>query len=237
MIHVFCSRGSDGARDLVEAIRLRGTLARRRRKGKAFLIADEDLVVCWGETFRKVAGVHARVLNSNPVFSKWEELAILRDKEVRTVPFALTKQGQDWLPRRSNHQGGSDLLHPGHADYYVQKVNVAREFRVHILDGKSIRVGMKVHRENFPNPHPWIRAYDAGWKLSYGDDCQNAIPRGVRDLAKKAVAALELDFGAVDIGVGTGGPWVFEVNKAPGLEGRTVEVYADQFVKLHGAQG
>jgi hypothetical protein len=235
MIHVFCSRGSEGARDLIEAIRLKGTIARRRRKGKPFLVSDEDLIVCWGETFKKLPN-HARVLNGSPVFSKYEELAILRDKGVRTPEFSLKKQKSDWLARRTNHQGGSDLLHPSSVgQYYVQKVPTTKEFRVHVFKGMVIRLGMKVPRENFPNPHPWIRAYDAGWKLSYGNDCQENVPSGVRSIAKKAVEALELDFGAVDVGAGPGGPWVFEVNKAPGLEGRTVEVYAEKLIALHGA--
>lgn len=234
MIHVYCSRGSEGARDLVTEIKSRGTLARRRRKGKNFVVAPEDLIVCWGEGLKPFPN-HATILNAHPIYSKWEELAMLREKGVPTPPFSLKKQGADWLPRRANHQGGSDLLHPGKGDYYVQKIQIAKEFRVHIIRGASVRLGLKVHREGFPNPHPWIRAYDAGWMLSYAQDAQDACPKGVRTEAKRAVEALGLDFGAVDIGVGPGLKpkiYVFEVNKAPGLEGRTLEVYASKLIAL-----
>lgn len=238
MIHVYCSRGSEGARDLVKELLRIGVPARRRRKGQKYKVGPKDLVVCWGEGSKTFSGV-PRVLNSNPIYSKWEELAVLREKGVLTPPFALKKQGTDWLPRRANHQGGSDLLHPGEGDYFVQKLEILKEFRVHIINGKSVRLGLKIHREGFKKPHPWIRAYDAGWMLSYGQDAQDACPKGVRTVAREAVAALGLDFGAVDVGVEAGARpkiYVFEVNKAPGLEGRTVEVYATQFRDMVPAQ-
>lgn len=240
MIHIICKRGSDGARDLLKAILALGGKARRERKVPFRTINDgkKAFVIPWGEAYKGPGGVGKVVLNPRMVFNKWEELALLRDGGVKTPPFALRKQGEGWLPRRVNHQGGSDLLHPGHGDYFVQKVPVTSEFRVHIVKGQVIRVGKKKLRPGWVQDgppgrkaHPWIRSWDAGWRLVY-DFPHDSIPPGVRAAAKKSLEALGLDFGAVDVGVGTGGPWVFEVNKAPGLEPKSAAVYAKKFLEL-----
>lgn len=179
----------------------------------------------------------ARVLNNTPVVGKWEELALLREKGVVTPEFSLQSRGEGWHPRRNNHMGGHDFLTPPtRGDYYVRKVEVRSEFRVHILNGVSIRAGIKIHREGFLNPHPWVRSYDAGWRLEYGTACQEALRQAGRDLAKAAVEALGLDFGAVDLARKQDGTWcVFEVNRRPGLEGNTTRVFAEKLREIHDA--
>lgn len=233
MIHIFCPRGSEGARDLVKALNeLKKGIARRLRgpRDMGRYVKNGDFLVPWGVNVPNRQG--CTILNRHPIFNKWEELAALRDKGVKTIPFSLTKRGATWVPRRSNHQGGSDLLHPGHADYWVEKVNATTEFRVHVLKDQVIRVGMKSPRPGM-KAHAWIRSWDAGWRLIYDFD-RKRVSEGVRTLAKAAVAALGLDFGAVDVGSGPGGPWVFEVNKAPGLEPASAKVYAAKLAALAG---
>ena len=133
-----------------------------------------------------------------------------------------------WLPRLNNHMGGIDLLNPPqNPDYFVKREHLVREFRVHSFAGKSIRAGLKVHREHFANPHPWIRSLEAGWRLSYGGET-SPIRQKHRDVAHAAVGALGLAFGAVDLGEREDGSIiVLEVNRAAGLEGGTVEAYAN----------
>jgi glutathione synthase/RimK-type ligase-like ATP-grasp enzyme len=73
----------------------------------------------------------------------------------------------------------------------------------------------------YESPHPLIRSWDNGWKISY-----TGVTQDVRDIAHSAVAALELDFGAVDIGrTRSGDVIVLEVNRAPGVEGSTLDAY------------
>lgn len=136
---------------------------------------------------------------------------------------AFRRPAEEWLPRRFNHIGGHDLLHPGTGDYWVKKLNIKREFRLHIFGGKSIRAGVKVLREGV-TPHEWIRSFDAGWRIKY-DGFSSTKP--MRALAAKAVEALGLDFGAVDLAeLADGKLIVLEVNRAPGVEGGTTETYA-----------
>lgn len=138
----------------------------------------------------------------------------------------------EWLPRRNNHVGGSDLLTaPAQPDYYSKKENIVEEYRLHMFDGKSIRAGVKQQRPTRPNgapSHPWIRSFDAGWIIAY-ENFQST--REQRDIAAKAIKALGLDFGAVDLGKRADGSLiVLEVNRAPGVEGGTAEAYARKII-------
>jgi hypothetical protein len=130
----------------------------------------------------------------------------------------------NWIGRANNHVGGEDLLNPPAApEYWVKKETLTEEYRVHSFRGKSIRAGKKVQRPGFNNPSSWIRSYEGGWFISY-DNFQST--RQMRELAASAITALGLDFGAVDIGrTADGRLIVLEVNRAPGLEGGTVEAY------------
>ena len=115
------------------------------------------------------------------------------------------------------------LLNP---DYWSKKEPIVREFRVHSFLGRSIRAGVKDLRDGFTSAtaHPWVRSWEAGWRIRY--DGVSSRQRH-RDLAHAAVRALGLDFGAVDIAEKADGSlMVLEVNRAPGLEGGTVDAYA-----------
>jgi hypothetical protein len=153
----------------------------------------------------------------------------------------------EWLPRLNNHVGGNDLLDiPDRPDFFVKKENLVREYRVHSFDGTSIRAGVKKIREGYgsvagndspdaPNyAHPWIRSWDAGWRISYDGV---TIQQAHRELANRAVRALDLTFGAVDIGETPEGRLiVLEVNRAPGLEGGTVTAYANAIQRWNEAE-
>jgi hypothetical protein len=129
-----------------------------------------------------------------------------------------------WFGRLNNHVGGEDILNPpASPDYWAKKDEFATEYRVHSFLGKSIRAGKKVIRDGVPT-HPWVRSWNGGWKISYDG---TTVKQRHRDLAHQAVKALGLDFGAVDIGERADGSLVvLEVNRAPGLEGGTIDAYA-----------
>lgn len=146
-----------------------------------------------------------------------------------------------WLSRANDHVGGDDLLNqPATPDYFAKKETIVREFRVHSFKGRSIRAGVKMLREGWTTAdyianvgenrgdgqvaHPWIRAHEAGWRIAYDGVTSR---QQHRDLAHRAVTALGLDFGAVDIGEKADGSLlVLEVNRAPGIEHGTVDAYA-----------
>jgi len=231
-LHVYCPRMSGGARDLVEALganRLRNfdgmNFWRKRLKIR---VREGDIIVCWGHPLPELDGV--RILNGDvKLYDKLGENQVLSGANIPTVyavrgpiPKEYAQRGWEFIPRMANHVGGNDLLRrPARADFYVRKENIQSEFRIHSFNGKSIRAGIKVPRT--PNPHPWIRSYDAGWRIDYDGFKSN---EGMRKIAHKAVKALGLTFGAVDIGqLDNGNLIVLEVNRAPGIEGGTLEAY------------
>jgi hypothetical protein len=88
-----------------------------------------------------------------------------------------------------------------------------------------LRSGLKIPRKK--PYHPWVRSHRLGWKISY----TGGAPLQVVEEGREAMAALELDFGAVDIlhQPPNGGVWVLEVNTCPGLENGTLSKYLQAF--------
>jgi hypothetical protein len=142
---------------------------------------------------------------------------------------------EEWLPRANSHAGGNDLLRANliNPDFWVKKEDLIDEFRIHSFNGKSIRAGQKVQRANRPDgspAHPWIRSFDAGWVLQYDGFSST---EGARALAAKAVESLGLQFGAVDLAQRRDGTlMVLEVNRAPGVEGGTIQAYVKAIQRL-----
>lgn len=228
MLYIYRPAPSASAVALAAALREMGVQAKKitrqpRRGGRP--------VVCWGG-YLPTTGPS---LNATQPVSKVTELEILTREGVATVEWARTAS-EGWLARSTSHSQGDDLLNPpARPGYWVRREEIKREFRVHVWGDKSVRVGIKVPRTD--SPHEWIRSWQAGWKLDYGAEAQRRIRQEGRDVAKAAVKALGLDFGAVDVGRRTDGSWfVLEVNKAPGLEGVTLQVYAQKVKEWYDAQ-
>jgi hypothetical protein len=139
----------------------------------------------------------------------------------------------NWLGRLRHHVGGNDLLNPpARPDFWVRKMDLRQEIRVHVFGEVSIRAGQKIPRAGVATPHKWIRSWDGGWMISYDG---TAVRQAHRDLAKRAIAALGLTFGAVDLGItAEGNAIVLEVNRAPGLEGNSITTYANAIVRHFG---
>jgi D-alanine-D-alanine ligase-like ATP-grasp enzyme len=116
---------------------------------------------------------------------------------------------------------------------YVKKLT---EYRIHVGINQAYPMGYiiaaqkKLKRRSVPNAeiNYQIRNHKNGWVFTR----ENVHPPlEVIEEAKKAVKALGLDFGAVDVG------WnereekatVYEVNTACGMEGTTLDDYASYF--------
>jgi hypothetical protein len=255
-VYVFCPRKSNGALELVRAL---GAKRLRKFDGadfwdkkKRFAPKEGSVFVAWGTSLPPMEGM--KVLNSlESSMNKYQENQALVKAGVATV--LCGKYDERWplerylksgyLPRSFYHSGGADLLAGCKPDFFVQKLNIVEEYRIHSFSGKSIRAGKKEVREGFtkveaekdwkPNSnlaHPWIRSFDGGWRINYdGFKSTSAM----RNLAHAAVKALGLTFGAVDIAkTSDGNLLVLEVNSAPGLEGNTVQSYLRAITKWAG---
>ena len=111
------------------------------------------------------------------------------------------------------------------ATHFMEWIESEREYRCHIFQGRSIRIS----RKDYSDEKTWVA-------VRPGD-----IPlETVRDAARQAVAAVGLDFGAVDIlarGERNDEVFVLEVNSAPGLGGSMPRVYFDTFMRWIEREG
>ena len=77
-------------------------------------------------------------------------------------------------------------------------------------------------------PDRIVRSNKRGWKFS--SIRPNNVNNGLRNAAIAAVAAMGLDFGAVDCALGQNdAPWVIEINSGPGLQGSSLDAYITAF--------
>ena len=115
---------------------------------------------------------------------------------------------------------------------YTQHLRHKIEFRVHIVKDKVIDVTEK-RKKRGVDADILIRNRQTGWVY-----CRDGmvVPDGVTEQALKAVKALGLDFGAVDVAYREreNNAYVLEVNTAPGLEGTTLLRYKEAFNALLG---
>lgn len=116
------------------------------------------------------------------------------------------------------------------APLYTKYFKKREEYRVHVVAGKIVDFAMKKKREGVETNYQ-IRNADNGWVFCREDV---TLPKDVSEQAIKAVAALGLTFGAVDVGynVAKQEACVFEVNSAPGIQGQTVDSYVKAFKEL-----
>lgn len=123
------------------------------------------------------------------------------------------------------------------APLYVRYIPKVSEFRIHVMAGNAIS-NQKKQRSLA------VESKDVNWQVRNHANgfifARNDIemPDGVIEEAIKAVAALGLDFGAVDIVYNgrTTTPYVIEVNTACGLEGTTLDDYVNGFKALLSAK-
>jgi glutathione synthase/RimK-type ligase-like ATP-grasp enzyme len=124
------------------------------------------------------------------------------------------------------------IVHP--APLYTKFIPKTAEFRVHVFNGQVIDYIEKKRQlaenrgENF---NKYVSSIHQGWVFSRTNI--RDIPE-VRELAVRAVRALGLDFGAVDIIYHEGRAFVLEVNTSPGLSGVTLVKYANAFRRYMG---
>lgn len=171
-----------------------------------------------------------------------EQLQRFKDAGVETVDFTarllearLRSRTELLLGRKLNHTQGKDIKLVAQrrwedSDYWTLYVPAVWEWRVHILNGKSIARGLKVWAGEGPElaTHPKIRSRRLGWRLNHKPD----LPKIIREAAKAAVAAVGYDLAAVDILQTEDGPVVLECNSRPAIRD---EYTLTQYTKALGS--
>lgn len=181
-------------------------------------------------TLMKEAGVNVPdfTVDFNEVKSKIEE-----DDVNRYIGRTLLKgsggEGCYFLSgREEDKELTEDLSTDEGYKLFTSYIPKSAEFRVHVFRGTVFDVTQKkCRKDTYTTPDYKIRSHERGWVFCRDDIL---VPDGVREEAIKAIDALNLDFGAVDIIWNRNkGSFVLEVNTAPGLEGQTLENYINIF--------
>lgn len=115
------------------------------------------------------------------------------------------------------------------APLYTRYIKKKEEYRIHVFQGDAFFIQRKARKADVPDDQVnWKVRNLAGGFIFANKDV--VVAEEAKQQAIKAVSALGLDFGAVDIILGTDGVfYVLEVNTACGLEGTTLEKYVAKF--------
>ena len=247
MTYILVYRGtrvSDSARALKEAIprariNSRGKAGREVRRGK--------LMINWGTS--KYLRAYIPVLNQEVAVeiasNKLLTFQSLLDAGVRIPKFWTTAPDRKGIVVArtilTGHSGaGIVVLRPDDelvpAPLYTQYIKKSHEYRVHVFKGKAICIQEKRKREGFEQTdnQKLLRNYDNGWNFVTNDiryPDANA-KTSIEQEAIKAVDAIGLDFGAVDLVIGAKDklPYILEINTAPAVSSPTVlEAYTTAF--------
>ena len=188
-------------------------------------------IVCWG---RGHHGTEPTLNARAGATNKLQQLRKFKDAGILVPPFweQVPSAPGDFpvLGRTLTHHGGKDislLMQAGDAkflatkpDYFIRYVQRATEYRTWVYRRRHLGTYEKVQTR-------LANRIGANYKNGFSFQLLGSdnVPEGLRDIASKAVDALGLDFGAVDVLKGMDGAlYVLEVNTAPGVEGENRQV-------------
>lgn len=231
--------GSESARDLARSL---GCLRINAEK-KVY----RATIINWGRSDLVLRGAGNRIINKPEAVAlaanKVSTFQTLNQHGIPTVDWTQDINiAMSWLQddcvvyARTNINGSGgdgivvvsmDDLHLPHARLYTKGFNKTHEYRVHVAFGRVIDYSKKRKRTD-GDANPFIKNFDSGWVF-----CRDgvALPNKVERACVNAVAALGLDFGALDILYKERDDMakVLEVNTAPGIEGTTLIKYVEAF--------
>jgi len=241
---------SESAKRIQSKFKQQGYDCLRVRKNGAYAHRPNDVILNWGTSKRPdwyntaaETWMLNRPENVDNATNKYRALDLLHHNNVPAPEFTRQRNvAQLWLDsgtpvvRREILRGGAgqgvNIVDPGEAlepaRLFTKYMKKRREFRVHVFLGKVICVQEKLRKHGAEIAEPRIRSDEAhGWAFcrTQQGDYDESIPA----YAVKAVAALNLDFGGVDV------IWndyyqqamVLEVNSAPGIDGQDLDNYVE----------
>lgn len=211
------------------------------------------LVINWGNSYTPIWGDRG---DQYTLLNSWYYVEQAANKRLTFDQFLLsgvphpewtddTECAQSWIDdgytvygrkTLTGHSGiGIIIYQPGEniedpCPLYTKSTKAKHEFRIHVGDNGETIIDQvqKKRKAGFEEGRQGIRSHADGW-ISAREGI--IVPACVTEVAKAAIKALGLDFGAVDVGYNQreDKAYVYEVNTAPGLEGTTLNSYAAYF--------
>lgn len=256
VVLAYTSKSCVTGRALYDYMKEGETFDKINRVTKNKLIRGADVLIRWGNSKSKatvntprieINKAHAVRKASNKL-DMMTELA--KTEGVVTPPVLITRSVdyqtvQDLLPTFSNEDGKffarsattnevrlTDLCNTN--DYYITKpINKDREYRVHVFGDEVLGVYEKVPNEGEISESSIMKDHNSKFVR-----CNMSMRLRCNDEAQamciKAVQALGLDFGGVDVirERDTGKFYVVEVNSSPSLNNVNLNRYVDKFVEF-----
>lgn len=240
---------SEGARELAKALKIR----RIKPQGSAFIPSIDKTIINWGSSALPEGYLKARVLNQpEKVATSSNKLLAFKELQqtVRSVPFTTELETvKEWLSEGfsvcartilNSSSANGLFIFDGietfiNAKLWTKYIKKKDEFRVHVIGKDVILVQRKAFKKENVNENSQIdkriRNLDNGYIFSRNDF---SVPGDILKQSIESIKTLGLDFGAVDVlwNEKQQQAYVLEVNTAPGLQGSTIEDYANGFEKI-----
>lgn len=225
------------------------------KKSQTILPNKWDVVINWGSSecpYTESDG--CRILNNRTAIktaaNKRAAFLVMKEGGVSVPRFCVSISDVSWegltvvRHKLTGHSGeGIELVENKDdlpdAPLYVEYVKKQDEYRIHVIGSDVTTIQRKGARNDFDGtPDFKVRNHKNGFVfVRNGEDGGPIVPpKQVLDQAVLAVGALGLDFGAVDIIYNQAAKkaYVLECNTAPGMEGSTINEYAEGFKRLLG---
>lgn len=230
---------SNSAKELARALGIKRIIPGGSYRPKA-----STIVLNWGNS---KAFTHPRMINKSQAVSiasnKLRALQTMKQAGITVPEFTTSKEAaSEWQEDGyrvvcrtllNSHSGkGIVICSPDeplpYAPLYTKYTKKDKEYRVHVFKCKIIDVCEKRKRRGTDTVNNLVRTLNNGWV--YCRDNVTLSELG-KDLSIRAVNALGLDFGAVDLISRGEHYYVLEVNSAPGLQGSTLRAYVEAIRK------
>lgn len=217
--------------------------------------AETNILIRWGNAQPAPAQEEINSATAiNNASDKLRAFRLLQEAGVRVPDFTTNPadthpphqcpRAEDlWFGRARRGFGGRDIqiFHPDDAegptpysaagvDFFTRYIEPKFEARIHVAFGEVIRVQKKYLEFPEHAASEYIRNYANGYRFK---SPQRQLNNSRKEAAIRAVEALGLDFGAVDLLVGRADnqEYVLEVNTAPKCSPFTGRAYIEAFCR------
>lgn len=192
-----------------------------------------DVVLSWGCSYdgpKPCLNGHVNMYNKFSCFNKFREAGVLCPKTfaVEAVDWRNIREGFPWLARKKQHSKGKDIevcqsradvqrvLNNGEHSFFSVWIPTDMEYRVWVLGDKAFATYKKVFKGE-GEYEGFMRNRRFGFSFQKRDDLRGN--HQIEGPCIKAVKALGMDWGAVDILKGKDGKYyMLEVNSMPNID-------------------